>query len=336
MKFKHFALMAVFAVVAITFVACGQTGSGSNEALATLPDAEYQWIMTINPNELINSQFVKNVKEGFPMAAMLFTGIDEQANETGIKLEEIDVISVFFKAGEFTEPYAFAQGSFKQEAAIKQIEEEKGIKLEEIEKDGLKYFAEEDGDKAMYFAGNTAVQSSKEAIEKLVDTVAGNGKKYIDSEAYKTASKYFDHGQTFSFYAANFGEDAAINTASSAAFEMFEKDAAKVEALTEAANKISGMGAKIKVTNAVKGDVAILFSDAEAAKLLANFLNDHKDEMFEKAAEEGEQAATMTGLKYNREKMLALKNCFSYKAEGEAVIVGINLSWDNISFLFEK
>lgn len=334
MKFKRFALMVVLAALAATFVACGQTG-GKSEALSALPDGEYQWIMSMNPNELLKSQFVTSLKEGFPMAEGALSEMTAKANETGMKLDDVKVVSVFGNTG--GDVFLFADSTLSADEAIKVMKEEKGESFKETEKDSVKYFMNEDTDEAVFFSGNTIVQSSQKAIEKMLETKAGKGKKYLDSEAYKKAAKYYDPGQTISFYAGDIASQGGVNPSMAAmAFAEFETDQAKLQALGEAMAKATSFGGKIKVTDAIKGDLAVIYSDAEAAKLIADFFTANKDKMFEKAAVQAEQAAAMTGLNYDKDKVLALKNAFNFKADGEALVININLSWNDISFLFAE
>jgi ribosomal protein L10 len=336
MKFKRFALMVVLAALAATFMACGQAGNGGGSAaMAALPDGDYQWIVSVKPNELMKSQFVEKVKESFPMAEGAFSELTNQAEESGFKLEDIDTISAF--SNKEGDTYAFADGKFKPEEAIKGFEKDKGVKMEEMESEGMKYYVAEENDEAIYFAGNTAISTSKENITKVLETVAGKGDKYIDSDAYKKAVKYFDQGQTFSFYAPEMGGQAAFDPSmAQMVFGMYEQDPEKLKALGEAMAAMTGFGAKIKVTDKINGNVAVIFSDNDSAKVLADFYNANKDKMFEMAAMQAEQATAMAGLKYDKEKILALKKVFNFKAEGDSLVIGINLAWNDISFMFEE
>ena len=334
MKFKRFALMVVLAAIAATFAACGQAGNGG-AAMAALPDGDYQWIVSVKPNELMKSQFVENVKKSFPMAEGAFSQMTSQAEESGFKLEDIDTISAF--SSKEGDTYAIASGSFKPEDAIKGFEEDKGVKMKEMEIEGVKYFAAEENDEAIYFAGNAAVSTSKDNISKVLETVAGKGKKFVDSEAYKKAAKYFDQGQTFSFYAPDMASENAFDPSmAQMMFGMFEQDAEKLQALGEAMAAMKGFGAKIKVTDRISGDMAMIFADNTSAKVLADFYNANKDKMFEMAASQAEQATAMAGLKYDKEKILALKKAFNFKTDGDALVININLAWSDISFMFEE
>lgn len=317
--------------MAFLLTACGPGGGSGASMMAAVPDGDYQAVFSFKPNEFIKSGFITKLKENFPMAEMMFAELESGPEQSGMKLEEIDTIMAFTATD--GENIMMISGSFDPTKARAEFEKNQGVTLTEKKEGATTYWHDADSDAGLLFNGNVGFQATEAGLKKVIGTMAGSGKKYVDGDSYKKVGHLMNSGATISFAAGNTGEFDPSMMAMQ--LGQMEEDQEKVEMLTAAMGKMTGTAGSFTIKDSVDGRISMVFSEAAAAKNVADYMNGKKDYIFEQMADQAqEMAAMMPNFNVDRDKIKALARTLSFAAEGDVMHVNIHVAWDDIAFLF--
>lgn len=315
------------------FTACAPGGGSGASMMATVPDGDYQMVFHFKPNEFLKSGFITKMKANFEQSAMFLADLEKGPEETGMKIEEIDSMMAF--ATTSGDAITMISGNFDQAKVRAEFEKNKGATLTEKTEAGKTYWIDSDYDAGMIFNGNVGIQANEEALKSIIATMGGTGKKYTDSEAYKKVGRLMDTGATISFASAN--AESFDPSMMAMQIGMFEEDQEKVQMLSESFSKVTAMAGNFTMRDAIDGRFSVVFSEAAAAKSVADYMNGKKDFFFEKIADQAQElAAMMPDYNIDRDKIKGLSRLFSFAAEGDLMHVNIKVAWDDIAFLFAK
>jgi hypothetical protein len=300
----------------------------SDEILAYLPDAEYDMIFSMKPNELLDSEFVENLKTEYPMSQLFLMQVDAVAEKSGLELGKINSVLMAMSG---SNPLLFGAGTFDQEEARQAFEDNQGLILEKVDIAGKKVWLDADNDKGLLFIGNVSAIANKNGLEKVIACTADPEKSFVNGENYARLGKYFDAEATMSFISSKVEGFDPGKMVQGIADD--DDDEETISNLTTAAEKIEGFAGSFRISDAINGKVFVLFAEADAATTFADYFNGKKMTAFKQAADVASQATGQ--INADREKILALANKINFGTEGNALRISIDIAWSDIAFLFE-
>lgn len=332
MKMKFAAATLLLGMLTFGLIACGPGGGGGAGAsmLGLVPAGDIDGIITVKPVELFESEFLSNLTDSFPLFTLIMSQMKSQMADTAIDIEKLDMLLF---AGSEEKQLVMFKADWAEEDLVSSYEDDKGVELKQTEYGGMSYWLDETKGDAMAHIGDVYVTGPEEMVKKVIDLNGGTGEKYADSEAFAKAGKYIDLNATVSFFKADATETLD--------FEMMKQqmaaegeDEETIEAMTAAMEKLDAMGGSFKVTNAINGNVAMMFTDEASAKAMTDIIGKKKDIEFEKAAD-SLQAMSQMGINADKEKFMKLAEKITFSQSGMDMITKVNIAWADLAFLFE-
>ena len=329
MKIRVCVLALAAGILSFAFVSCG--GGGASGILAFTPGEDMTIIFGANPKPIIQSELFKRIMDEIEPAKEAWDKMVETAKDGGVDINELAVVS-FVASHTEGKMIAYLVGGVDVAKFREYQEKEVERDIKEKTKDGVTYYTDEMTMNFLEMLGGLAIFSTEDILEDALDAAYKGKDKLSANEKFIAARALID--TTAAIYALAWDEIEIKGEDWRRPLADLEDDTDVVDDVVDALDNITAAGVSINIGKGISGVARIKFGDEDDAEAVAEFIEDNKEEFFEKTAPTFEMLARMVKLGVAAADIEKLADAFEAKQVGD--IVEISFKEEDLDWLIDS